>query len=94
MVTSYPSCLAFSMSGSVSLLLPQLLRPLTLKCEICTGMFAALPIFMASLIASGDVRALCIDQKSFEGLIRERPDVSLVVIKVLSKRLKEATEGK
>jgi CRP/FNR family transcriptional regulator len=49
---------------------------------------------IASLIASGDVRALCIDQKSFEGLIRERPDVSLVVIKVLSKRLKEATEGK
>ncbi len=49
---------------------------------------------IASLIASGDVRALCIDQKSFEGLIRERPEVSLFVIKVLSKRLKEATEGK
>jgi CRP-like cAMP-binding protein len=49
---------------------------------------------IASLIASGDVRALCIDQKSFEGLIRERPDVSLVVIKVLGKRLKEATEGR
>jgi HEAT repeat protein len=48
---------------------------------------------IASLIASGDVRALCIDQKSFEGLIRERPEVSLFVIKVLSKRLKEATEG-
>ncbi|MDQ3006850.1 MAG: HEAT repeat domain-containing protein, partial [Chloroflexota bacterium] len=49
---------------------------------------------MATLIASGDVRALCIDQKSFEGLIRERPEVSLSVIKVLSKRLKEATEQK
>jgi HEAT repeat protein len=48
---------------------------------------------IASLIASGDVRALCIDQKSFEGLIRERPEVSLFVIKVLSKRLREATEG-
>ena len=47
---------------------------------------------MATLIASGDVHALCIDQKSFEGLIRERPEVSLAVIKVLSKRLKEATE--
>ena len=47
---------------------------------------------MATLIASGDVRALCIDQKSFEGLIRERPEVSLAVIKMLSKRLKEATE--
>src|SRR5215207_3450983 len=49
---------------------------------------------MATLIASGDVRALCIDQKSFEGLIRERPEVSLFIIQVLSKRLKEAMEKK
>jgi len=46
---------------------------------------------MASLVAIGDVRTLCIDQKSFEGLIRERPDVSLIVIQELSKRLKEAS---
>ena len=46
---------------------------------------------MASLVAVSDVRTLCIDQKSFEGLIRERPDVSLSVIQVLSKRLKEAS---
>jgi hypothetical protein len=46
---------------------------------------------MASLVAVGDVRTLCIDQKSFEGLIRERPDVSLSVIQGLSKRLKEAS---
>jgi len=46
---------------------------------------------MASLIAVGDVRTLCIDQKSFEGLLRERPDVSLSVIQVLNKRLKEAS---
>jgi len=44
---------------------------------------------IATLIASGDVRVLCIDQKSFEGLIRERPEVSLFIIQVLSKRLKE-----
>ena len=49
---------------------------------------------IATLIASDDVRTLCIDQKSFEGLIRERPDVSLVIIQVLSQRLKEATEMK
>ncbi|HXD10221.1 MAG TPA: Npt1/Npt2 family nucleotide transporter, partial [Anaerolineales bacterium] len=49
---------------------------------------------IASLIAAGEVRALCIDQKSFEGLIRERPDVSLTVIQVLGKRLKEASEKK
>lgn len=47
---------------------------------------------IASLIASGDVRALCIDQKSFEGLIRERPEVSLVIIQELAKRLKEVGE--
>ena len=49
---------------------------------------------IATLTAAGDVRTLCIDQKSFEGLIRERPDVSLVIIQVLSQRLKEATELK
>ncbi|HNA88064.1 MAG TPA: cyclic nucleotide-binding domain-containing protein, partial [Anaerolineales bacterium] len=46
---------------------------------------------MASLVALGDVRTLCIDQKSFEGLLRERPDVSLAVIRELNKRLKEAS---
>ena len=46
---------------------------------------------MASLVAVGDVRTLCIDQKSFEGLIRERPDVSLAIIQELNKRLKEAS---
>jgi CRP/FNR family transcriptional regulator, cyclic AMP receptor protein len=48
----------------------------------------------ATLIASGDVRALCIDQKTFEGLIRERPEVSLFIIQVLSRRLKELMEKK
>jgi hypothetical protein len=36
------------------------------------------------------VRTLCIDQKSFESLLRDRPDVSLAVIQVLCKRLKES----
>jgi len=49
---------------------------------------------IATLIASGDVRALCIDQKSFEGLMRERPEVSLVIIQVLTKRLKELMDQK
>ncbi len=47
---------------------------------------------IATLIAVGDVRALCIDQKSFESLLRDRPDVSLVVIQILCKRLKEASK--
>lgn len=49
---------------------------------------------MASLVAIGEVRTLCIDQNSFEGLIRERPDVSLSVIQVLNQRLKEASLNK
>jgi hypothetical protein len=36
------------------------------------------------------VHALCIDQKSFESLLRDRPDASLAVIQVLCDRLKES----
>ncbi|HEU0295673.1 MAG TPA: Npt1/Npt2 family nucleotide transporter [Anaerolineales bacterium] len=46
---------------------------------------------MASLIAVGDVRTLCIDHKSFEALLRERSDASWSVIQVLNQRLKEAS---
>ena len=52
MVTSIPSFLALTINGIVSLLLPQLFCPLTLKCEISTGTFASRPILIASLIAS------------------------------------------
>ena len=45
----------------------------------------------ATVSAVGDVRALCIDQKSFESLLRDRPDASLAVIQVLCERLKEAS---
>ena len=44
----------------------------------------------ATLRAVGNVRALSIDQKSFESLLRDRSDVSLAVIQVLCERLKEA----
>ena len=43
----------------------------------------------ATLRAIGNVRALSIDQKSFESLLRDRSDVSLAVIQVLCERLKE-----
>jgi CRP-like cAMP-binding protein len=46
----------------------------------------------ASLIAAGEVHLLCLDRKSFEGLLRERPEVSLAVMRVLCVRLKEATK--
>lgn len=44
---------------------------------------------IASLTALGDVRTLCIDRKSFEGLLRERPEVCLAVLRVICGRLKE-----
>ena len=46
----------------------------------------------ASLIAAGDVHLLCLDQKSFEGLLRERPEVSLAVMRMLCERLRQATQ--
>ena len=47
---------------------------------------------IATLTAVGNVRTLCLDQKSFESILRDRPDVSLAVIQILCKRLKEATK--
>jgi HEAT repeat protein len=45
---------------------------------------------MASLVCSGAVRTLSLDRKSFERILRERPEVSLAVMRVLSERLREA----
>lgn len=46
---------------------------------------------MATLAAIGQVHTLSIDRKSFESILRDRPDVSLAVIQVLCERLKEAS---
>lgn len=46
---------------------------------------------IASLIAVEGTHFLCLDKKSFEGLIRERPEVGFAVMRVLCQRLKEAT---
>ena len=46
---------------------------------------------IATLITTGVVRTLCIDPKQFEGILRERPEISLAVMRVLCRRLKEAT---
>jgi CRP/FNR family transcriptional regulator len=46
---------------------------------------------IATLAAVGHVRTLCIDRKSFESILRDRPDVSLAVIQVLCERLQEAS---
>ena len=44
---------------------------------------------MAKLVAVGDVRTLCIEHKQFEGILRERPETSLAVMRVLCDRLRE-----
>lgn len=46
----------------------------------------------ATLAAAGDVHLLCLDQKSFEGLLRERPEVSLAVMRMLCERLRQASQ--
>jgi hypothetical protein len=46
----------------------------------------------ASLVAAGDVHLLSLDQKSFEGLLRERPEVSLAVMRMLCDRLQQVTQ--
>ena len=47
---------------------------------------------MASLVASGDVRTLRLGRTEFEGVLRERPDTAIAVIRVLSQRLVESAQ--
>jgi hypothetical protein len=44
---------------------------------------------VASLIAQGPIRLLSVGRKQFEGMLRERPEISLAVMRVLIARLKE-----
>ncbi|MBI3151092.1 MAG: HEAT repeat domain-containing protein [Chloroflexi bacterium] len=46
---------------------------------------------IATLLAVEESHFLCLDKKSFEGLLRERPEVSLAIMRVLCARLEEAT---
>ena len=48
---------------------------------------------VASLIAEGTVRTVCIDRRRFEAMVRERPDISLAVMRVLAERLATLTRG-
>lgn len=45
---------------------------------------------MASLVAAGDVRTLQVGRREFEGVLRERPDTAIAVIRELSHRLVES----
>jgi hypothetical protein len=46
---------------------------------------------IASLIAEGDVRTLRIGYREFEGMVRERPEIALAVLRVLAERLGAAS---
>jgi HEAT repeat protein len=48
---------------------------------------------MASLVALGDVRTLRLGRQEFEGVLRERPDTAIAVIRVLSLRLVESASS-
>jgi CRP-like cAMP-binding protein len=43
----------------------------------------------ASLYTQTEVRVLAIDDETFKGILRERPDVSFAVMRSLSRRLRE-----
>ena len=44
---------------------------------------------VASVSAVGEVRSLCLDRLNFESLLRERPEISLAVMRELCKRIKQ-----
>jgi len=44
---------------------------------------------MAGLVAAGPVRVLAIDQRHFQSILRERPETSLAIMRVLCQRLAE-----
>jgi HEAT repeat protein len=48
---------------------------------------------MASLVADGQVRALCLGQKEFEAILRERPGTSIALIQILCARIREQGVG-
>jgi CRP-like cAMP-binding protein len=43
----------------------------------------------ATLVASGDIHVLSLDRLNFESLMRERPEVSLAIMRQLCNRLKQ-----
>ena len=45
----------------------------------------------ATLKAQGDVRVLVINGEAFTSILRDRPDVSISVLRMLSRRLREMT---
>ena len=48
---------------------------------------------MASLVAEGDVRLLSLEHHTFEAILRERPEISLGLMRELCVRLRVAREA-
>ncbi|MDX1614584.1 MAG: HEAT repeat domain-containing protein [Candidatus Promineifilaceae bacterium] len=48
---------------------------------------------VASLVAKGSVHLLCVAQNRFESMLRERPEISLALMRVLIDRLKETQKA-
>lgn len=46
---------------------------------------------MATLIASGETRCLCIGRRELDAILRDRPQVAIEIIRVLGARLREMT---
>jgi cyclic nucleotide-binding protein len=46
---------------------------------------------MATLVASGETRCICIGRRELDAIIRDRPQVAIEVIRVLGTRLREIT---
>jgi CRP-like cAMP-binding protein len=46
---------------------------------------------VASLVAEGQVRTVRIGRRAFEGMVRERPEIALAVMRVLAERLAAVT---
>ncbi len=47
----------------------------------------------ASLLTRGEVRVLAIEGETFKGILRERPEVSLAVLRSISRRLREGMQN-
>lgn len=47
---------------------------------------------IASLVAIGETRCLCLGRRDFEAIVRDRPEVGLAIIRVLSARLRALHE--
>lgn len=46
---------------------------------------------IATLIAIDSVRVLCLNRKQFEGILRERPEIGMALMRILCQRLKESS---